>query len=55
MSDRSVLYVDPASYVNDISLKGEFIRLAMKEFDNEEERSRVISCGLRALAGEDIE
>ena len=55
ISDRSVLYIDPASYVNDISLKGEFIRLAMREIEDEAERSRVISCGLRALAEEDIE
>lgn len=55
LADRSVLHIDPASYVNDISLKGEFIRLAMKEIKDEEERSRVITYGLRALAEEDIE
>ena len=53
--DRSILYIDPASYINDISLKGEFIRLAMQEIEDEEERSRVIMCGLRALAEEEME
>ena len=35
LTDRSVLYIDPASYVNDVSLKGEFIRLAMREIEDE--------------------
>ena len=53
--DRSVLYINPEDYMNDVSLKGEFIRLAMKEIADENERSRVIEYGLRALAMEDPE
>lgn len=53
--DRSVIHIDPKDYINDISLKGEFIRLCIKEIPDENERSRVISCGIRALRGDDIE
>ena len=49
--DRSVLKIEPSDYVNDISLKGEFIRLVMSEISDEEERSRIISCGIKALMG----
>ena len=42
-------------YQNDISLKGEFIRLVLDQKDlTEEEKSKVISTGIRALSGEDI-
>ena len=42
-------------YQNDISLKGEFIRLVLsQESLNDEEKSKVISTGIKALAGEDI-
>lgn len=54
ISDSSILYIDPADYKNDVSLKGEFIRLCMKEISDEAERSRVISCGIRALRGEEL-
>ncbi len=49
--DRSMLKIDPSDYINDISLKGEFIRLVMAEVEDEEERSRIISCGIKALMG----
>ena len=49
--DRSVLKIDPSDYINDVSLKGEFIRLVMAEIEDEEERSRIISCGIKALMG----
>ena len=54
ITDSSVLHIDPADYKNDVSLKGEFIRLCMKEISDETERSRVISCGIRALRGEEL-
>lgn len=49
--DRSLVRIDPADYVNDISLKGEFIRLVMSEVEDKEEQSRIISIGLKALMG----
>ncbi len=54
LTDSSLLLIDPTDYQNDISLKGEFIRLCMREIDDEAERSRVIACGIRALRGEEL-
>ncbi len=54
LTDSSLLFIDPSDYKNDISLKGEFIRLCMKAIEDEAERSRVIACGIRALRGEEI-
>ncbi len=54
LTDSSLLLIDPKDYQNDISLKGEFIRLCMKEIADEAERSRVITCGIRALRGEEL-
>lgn len=53
--DRSVLKINPEDYMNDISLKGEFIRTVMREVEDETRRSRIIEYGLRALAGERVE
>ena len=42
-------------FQNDISLKGEFIRLVLDQKDlTEEEKNKVISTGIRALSGEDL-
>ena len=42
-------------YQNDISLKGEFIRTVIDQKDlTEEEKSKIISTGIKALSGEDI-
>lgn len=49
--DKSVLKIEPSDYINDVSLKGEFIRLVMEEVSDEEERSRIITCGIKALMG----
>ncbi len=54
LTDSSLLLIDPRDYQNDISLKGEFIRLCMNEITDEAERSRVIACGIRALRGEEL-
>ena len=40
--DETKLLIRPEEYLNDISLKGEFVR-------------RVLACGLRALRGEEVE
>ena len=51
--DKSKTRIRPEEYKNDKSLKGEFIRLVMAREDlTEEEKARVIECGIRALAGE---
>lgn len=55
VKDKSRLYIDPESYRHDVSLKGEFIRLVMDSELDDEEKDRIIRCGLQALAGEEIE
>lgn len=52
--DKTRLLIDPADYAHDISLKGEFIRRVMASGLKEEEKARVIACGLRALTGEEV-
>lgn len=52
--DESRLLIDPAQYRNDISLKGEFVRTVLSSSLSEEEKERVLSCGLRALRGEEV-
>lgn len=55
IKDDTVPFIDYESYRLDASLKGEFVRLV--EADpalNEQEKARIIRCGIAALAGEDI-
>lgn len=53
--DKTRLKITPESYKNDLSLKGEFIRLVMaKEELTEDEKNAIIECGIRALAGETV-
>jgi len=54
ISDKSRLLIDPESYRNDISLKGEFVRRVMASSLKDEEKERVIACGFRALNGEEV-
>ena len=46
--------IDPEDYKNDISLKGEFIRLVLASDTSEEEKATMIRTGLQALTGEEI-
>lgn len=51
--DSSRLKINPEDYVNDKSLKGEFIRLVLKDESlTDTEKSEIIECGLNALLGE---
>ena len=54
IKDASSLKIDPESYVNDISLKGEFIRLVMASDRPREEKEKIILLGIRALSGEEV-
>ena len=46
--------IHPDDYAHDISLKGEFVRLTCARTDlSEEEKDRVLACGLQALCGEE--
>lgn len=55
VQDKTRLLINPEDYINDVSLKGEFIRLAMSEDLPEELRDRVIECGLGALNGLEVQ
>lgn len=56
MNDREVgLSVRPEDYENDISLRGEFIRLVMEGDYSDEEKKMILELGVRALAGEEAE
>lgn len=54
LNDKSRLLIDPESYRNDVSLKGEFVRRVMASNLKDEEKERVIACGFRALSGEEV-
>ena len=55
VQDRTSLKIDPAMYVGDVSLKGEFVRqvLAAPDLDDEA-KNRAIRYGIRALQNEEI-
>ena len=54
LKDESRLHIDASSYENDISLKGEFLRLVLASDLPEADRDRIICAGLEALRGEEI-
>ncbi len=53
--DETRLLIRPEDYRNDISLKGEFVRRVLASDMKEQEKERVLACGLRALCGEEVE
>ncbi len=52
--DKTSILVDENSYLNDPSIKGEFIRLVASSDLDEQLKSKVILCGLNALSGEEL-
>lgn len=55
LKDLSRIRVDMGRYVNDISLKGEFIRMVMADTALDEiTKAEIIKTGLAALCGEDF-
>ena len=56
LEDQSKPAVDYNSYALDASLKGEFVRTVEEDPDlSDDEKARIIRCGILALAGEDID
>lgn len=55
IKDESRLELPRENYEFDISLKGEFVRLVHASNHTEEEKERIIACGIRALSGEEVE
>lgn len=52
--DETTLKIDYMTYENDASLKGEFIRLVLKQNLSEEEKRKIITTGIKALSGEEV-
>lgn len=55
IKDKTTLYIDIKEYENDLSLKGEFIRKVYAAELTDEQKAAVITAGIKALAGEDME
>ena len=50
--DKTKIKVDPATYMYDTSLKGEFVRKVLEKEDlSEEEKGEIVRMGLEALMG----
>ena len=54
LKDESGILIRPEEYQNDISLKGEFVRRVWASDLAENEKERIIACGLRVLSGEEV-
>ena len=52
--DETTLKIDFMTYQNDISLKGEFIRLILSQNLPEDEQRKIIITGIKALSGEEV-
>lgn len=55
VKDKTTIKIDAEDYKNDISLVGEFIRTILNSDETEDEQGKIITLGLRALRGEDLE
>ncbi len=54
VKDESRLKIERENYEFDASLKGEFIRAVLASERSEAEKERIITCGIRALSGEEV-
>lgn len=54
IKDKTLLEIHPEEFQNDVSLKGEFIRLCMEQNIDPEQQKAVIELGIHALLGEEI-
>ena len=54
IKDESRLKIDWEDYANDVSLKGEFIRLVLSAERTEARKAQIIACGIGALSGEEV-
>lgn len=53
--DNTIMDIDESDFENDISLRSEFVRLALQDDSlSESERNRLISCGWNALNGKEV-
>ncbi len=52
--DKTETRIDYDSFINDKSLKGEFVRLMQEQDMSEDERAEIIELGMKAIMGEEI-
>lgn len=52
--DKTSLLISPEDYAYDKSVRGEFVRSVMESDLDDEEKYKVIMCGLNALRGEEL-
>ena len=52
--DKTQLLLTADDYVTDKSVRGDFVRAVWESNLSEEEKSRIIMCGLNAIKGEEI-
>ncbi|MGP1404760.1 MAG: hypothetical protein ACTTKY_11485 [Catonella sp.] len=53
--DNTMMDIDEDSFANDISLRSEFVRLALQDDSlSEAERNRILSCGWNVLNGKEV-
>ncbi len=55
VKDRTTRKIDMQKVVGDSSLKGEFVRRVLASDESDENKSKIISIGLKALSGGEIE
>lgn len=55
VKDKTTIKIDVDDYKNDVSLIGEFIRTTLNSEESKENQGDIITLGLRALRGEDLE
>ena len=55
LKDETGIQMDLEQIMKDVSLKGEFLRLVMKETQDEILQKKLADTGLRALLGEEID
>ena len=54
--DKTIKKIDIKEYVGDLSVKGEFVRTVFfNKTLSDDEKIQVIRCGLKALAGEEVD
>lgn len=53
--DETTLKINYMDYKNDVSLKGEFIRMVLQQDITEEEKKEIITTGIKALSGEEVD
>jgi hypothetical protein len=55
VKDKTTIKIDIDDYKNDVSLLGEFIRTTLNSDEDKNIQGEIITLGLRALRGEDLE